>query len=337
MAVEESAEEQAGEQPQRRATPRLSVDGPASLLVVKHELRVACRVVDLSRGGCRIRTEEKFLAGPQSRVEVSFTVNGLIFRLNGLTQWADGAHELGIRFVDVTSRRMDELVELLTEVEEENAAKAAKLAAEAQALAALAEAPPEAEPEPVLEDLPAPRVESEPETEAVVGAAAGAAAEVSNEAVAARDSEPEPAAAEPAYLRTDPGAGKLPKRERRAQSRYEVDTSAAIYLINVGSRLNGRIVDLSVGGCRIRTMEHFPVGIYTRVETEFRLEGLPFRLGGVIQAVHDRGRFNIGIRFLDMSERKREQLEQLIREIEEMHEAREYAAEAREAGETGTA
>jgi hypothetical protein len=60
------------------------------------------------------------------------------------------------------------------------------------------------------------------------------------------------------------------------------------------------------------------VGIYTRVETEFLLEGLPFRLGGVIQAIHDRNRRLIGIRFLDVSARKREQLEQLIQEIEQM-------------------
>lgn len=107
---------------------------------------------------------------------------------------------------------------------------------------------------------------------------------------------------------------RLTKRERRVQSREAVDTSAVIYLINIASRLTGRILDLSLGGCRIRTDERFPVGIYTRVETEFRLEGLPFRLGGVIQAIHDR--HHVGIRFLDISSRKREQLEQLIEEIE---------------------
>jgi hypothetical protein len=96
-----------------------------------------------------------------------------------------------------------------------------------------------------------------------------------------------------------------------------VDTTAVVFLINVGSKLSGRILDLSLGGCRIRTDERFPVGIYTRVETEFLLEGLPFRLGGVIQAVHDRNRRLVGIRFLDVSARKREQLEQLIQEIEE--------------------
>ncbi len=107
------------------------------------------------------------------------------------------------------------------------------------------------------------------------------------------------------------------KRDRRAQSRHPVDTTAAILLIKIGSRLGGRIIDLSAGGCRILCDERFPVGIYTRVETEFRLEGLPFRLGGVIQAIHDRR--TVGIRFLDMSGRKREQIEQLIEEIEEAH------------------
>jgi PilZ domain len=102
-------------------------------------------------------------------------------------------------------------------------------------------------------------------------------------------------------------------RERRAYPRYPVDTGATIFLVKIGSRLSGHILDLSLSGCRIRSDERFPVGIYTRVETEFRLEGLPFRLGGVVQSIHDR--HNVGIRFLDVSERKREQVEQLIADM----------------------
>jgi hypothetical protein len=104
-------------------------------------------------------------------------------------------------------------------------------------------------------------------------------------------------------------------RNRREESREEVDTTAAIYLIKIASRLQGRILDLSVGGCRIRADERFPVGIYTRVETEFRVKGLSFRLAGVVQAIHDQ--HTIGIRFLDMSSRKREQVEELIEDIRE--------------------
>jgi c-di-GMP-binding flagellar brake protein YcgR len=106
-------------------------------------------------------------------------------------------------------------------------------------------------------------------------------------------------------------------RERRQQSRHEVDLTATILLVNVGSTLRGRILDLSLTGCRIRTDDRFPVGIYTRVETEFRYQGLPFRLGGVIQAIHDRN--TVGIRFLDLSQRKREQVLELIGEIDAMH------------------
>ena len=57
------------------------------------------------------------------------------------------------------------------------------------------------------------------------------------------------------------------------------------------------------------------MGIYTRVETEFHLQCLPFWMGGVIQATHNRN--TVGIRFLDPSERKRQQVLELIGEIEE--------------------
>jgi hypothetical protein len=118
---------------------------------------------------------------------------------------------------------------------------------------------------------------------------------------------------------------KAASRERRTQSRHEVNTTATILLVNVASRIPGRILNLSVGGCCIRTEERFPVGIYTRVETEFHLEGLPFRLGGVVQAIKERQQ--VGIRFLDLSPRKREQVEQLIAEIEDSR-TTEMTAEA---------
>jgi hypothetical protein len=104
--------------------------------------------------------------------------------------------------------------------------------------------------------------------------------------------------------------------ERRSQQRYAVDEAATVHFIDVGAQISGRILDLSMSGCRIRASERFPVGIYRRVETEFKLDGLPFRLGGVIQSMHDK--FTVGIRFLDVSPRKRDQLAFLMDEIEFM-------------------
>lgn len=102
-------------------------------------------------------------------------------------------------------------------------------------------------------------------------------------------------------------------RQRVVERRHAIDTSAAIRLIDLAADVHGHIVDISFGGCRIRTERRFPLGIFRRVEVEFRIEGLPFRLGGVTQTIHDP--FNVGIRFLDLSDRKREQLLQLIEEI----------------------
>jgi len=122
-------------------------------------------------------------------------------------------------------------------------------------------------------------------------------------------------------------------RERREFVRYSIEAKASIILVKSGSVLRGDILDLSLGGCRIHCHEKFPVGIFTRVETEFNGAGMPFRLAGVIQSIHasSHGFSDVGIRFLDMSSRKREQMELLLREIEEnQRPAGEGVAEAQD-------
>ena len=119
------------------------------------------------------------------------------------------------------------------------------------------------------------------------------------------------------------GAGAGVTSERRAHSRYRVDEAATLSFVNSGTKMRCRLLDLSLSGCRLQTQERFPLGIYTRVETEFRVTGIPFRLGGVVQAIH--GRREVGVRFLDVSERKRQQVKELIEEIEQMGEIRKAA------------
>jgi len=298
----------------RRADPRFNVDEDAHLLLVKSNSSFLCHIVDLSLNGCRIRTWERFLAGSMVRVEVTFKVRGVPFRFSGVTQWTDGHYLIGVRFVDVPARRRGELAEALCEVKAAKAAKAAEKAAGERAAEEWAAA------KKAVEEKAAALKAAEQKAAALKVAMEQAAVLETAEAGQAKKEALRPSAAQlpdqtrvaqaPEAVRPKPG-----KRERREESREAVDTSAIIFLVNVASRLSGRILDLSVGGCRIRTDDRFPVGIYTRVETEFRLEGLPFRLGGVIQAIHDRN--TVGIRFLDMSSRKREQVEQLIDEIHE--------------------
>jgi c-di-GMP-binding flagellar brake protein YcgR len=343
MEPAEKAEELAAGRENLRTVPRFAVDEEARLLLVEHGSTLPCRIVDLSLSGCRIRTRERFPAGTKVRVEVTFKVRGLAFRFCGTTQWTDGRNLAGIRFVDVPARRKEDLAEAIGEVEAETAVKQAA----AQLAAAL-----EADPPPICkqDERPARPLSTVQAPNQAIAAQARPGLRslfvLPWAGGAQRAATAESAAAGGNRLQTDSGpaqsgpSGQIPaeqpspgtpqagesqrdglspirssRRERRAQLREGVDTSAVVFLVNVASRLTGRILDLSLGGCRIRTDERFPVGIYTRIETEFLLEGLPFRLGGVIQAIHDR--HNVGIRFLDMSSRKREQLEQLIEEIEE--------------------
>jgi hypothetical protein len=320
MEAQEKARELAIQQPERRAPPRQAVDENATLLLLSHGSRISCRIIELSLEGCRLRTGERFPAGATIRVEVVFTINRVAFRFSGVTQGIDAHNVVDISFVNVTSRRLDELAEVLCEVVAENLAKAEKHAAEKPAAERRAQERPAQEQaaerlaaERRAQERPARDKVERPDREHTESHAAAA-----QPLPAAKPApSPQQAASQP--------AARPAKHERRAQTRHEVDTSAVIFLINIGSALRGRILDMSLGGCRIRTDERFPVGIYTRVETEFHLEGLPFRLGGVIQAVHDRDRRLVGIRFLDMSERKRAQVEQLIQEIEEMEASRKAA------------
>jgi len=105
------------------------------------------------------------------------------------------------------------------------------------------------------------------------------------------------------------------RRERRSFPRHTVDAHTKMLLVNTGISMPGRVLDLSLGGCKIRTEGQFNVGIFVRVEAEFCVQGIAFRIAGVTQAIFDKN--TLGVRFLDMSQRRREQLEELIAEIAE--------------------
>lgn len=314
---------------ERRKSIRHSVDQACVMLQLRHGSSLSCQMLNLSLDGCMIRTREQFHAGIKIRVEVSFKVNGIAFRFNGVTQWTDGRHLAGIAFVDMIPRRREVLADVLDEVDAASAAKAGKEAPEAR------EAEPAA-PQQAARELAARNAAdqaAEAEREARVRLAPEAALRPAPRRAegplgGAKDAPGGQAGVVPSPDAAKAAAAPPAPRERRVQPRHPVDTTAIIFMVRAGSELHGRIQDISGGGCRIRTAEPFGVGIYTRVETEFHVEGLPFRLAGVIQSIHDKGRFLVGIRFLDMSERKREQLAMLIEEIDELAARKAAASEA---------
>jgi hypothetical protein len=261
---------------------------------------IKARIADLSLDGCRVRSKDRMNVCVGRLVEIAFKANGVTFRFSGVVQWSDGHNQLGIHFENIISRRKAELVEVIEEMAAAVLqAKAAKLLAAEQAAL-----------EPTLAEIPKAVAATHVEPTAAKFSEPQSSLRASELPVAPPLAKVEIAteAAPPAHQPAKPS-------DRRAQTRHEVDTFATILLVNVGSALRGRIFDLSLSGCGICTDKCFPVGIYTRVETEFHLRGLPFRLGGVIQAIRDRNM--VGIRFLNLSERKRQQVLELIDEIEQ--------------------
>jgi hypothetical protein len=127
--------------------------------------------------------------------------------------------------------------------------------------------------------------------------------------------ENSPSAQESATKSPEPTVSRSPSRarERRAQKRQAADLTAALYLIHSAVKLNGRIRNLSLGGCRIQLDQRARLDIYTRLEAGFYHLGLPFRVAGVVQDVY--GPQEVGIRFLDVSERNREKLLGLLEEL----------------------
>jgi c-di-GMP-binding flagellar brake protein YcgR len=247
-------------------------------------------------------------------------VKGFAFRLNGIVRWNDDRHLLGIQFANMTSRHMSELAAVIEQM-------AAAVAARAKAIGQLVAE--QWAPAPALPEIPELLAAKPVEPEAVKANEPLLVTKAIDPQVAARAVElpvetpaPDKIHSEEAEIPAEiqpPVRRSAKPRDRRGQNRYDVDTLATIFLVNAGSALRGHILDLSVSGCRIRTDERFPVGIYRRVETEFRLQGLSFRLGGVTQAIHNC--YTVGIRFLDLSERKRKQVLDLIGEMEQMRAA----------------
>jgi len=113
--------------------------------------------------------------------------------------------------------------------------------------------------------------------------------------------------------------------DRRHDPRYATDVRAFVLLVHSRILSPARILDISIGGCRVRSEKRFSMGIFVRLELEFVLRGLPFRLGGVSQHIVDEHTF--GIRFLDLSPRRKALLAELIAEVA-LAEAREKAAAA---------
>jgi hypothetical protein len=122
---------------ERRVWERYQLDDAEGKLVYR-QVAMPCRIVDISLGGCCIRTQKRFTEGALAKVEVTFALHGIAQRIGGITQWTGRENQIGIRFVYATPQTKNDFAALLTGLIDAAAVETLK---EAVASAAIVSAP----------------------------------------------------------------------------------------------------------------------------------------------------------------------------------------------------
>ena len=269
---------------EQRKYLRFPVEGEAMLFAEQLQSAICCHMIDLGLEGCRLRRGDDEPLQVGMTVEIAFRLAGTLFRFPGTIQWSAKNTILGLYFTKMSDSRKNELADLLGAMHEEMEARE-KEAREKQ------------KQEPAVQARPA--------------------ASQSQETAPASNLHLVPNPVQNPVSDSTPPAKSGPprRRERREHDRHEIDSIARVLFLSIHSRVTGKVLDLSLGGCRIRAQQEIPVGAYRRVEVEFMVDGLPLLLPGVTTSLHDK--FTIGIRFVEMTDRKRNQLQTVIDEISE--------------------
>ena len=103
---------------ERRKDPRHTVDGSAVLHLLDSSIHLRGRILDLSRSGCQFRTDDCFPMGIYRRAEIEFQLEGLPFRLSCVTQSLHNRNRVGVRFLDMSDRKREQLDELIVDMEQ---------------------------------------------------------------------------------------------------------------------------------------------------------------------------------------------------------------------------
>ena len=269
---------------EQRKYLRFPVEGEAMLFAEQLQSAICCHMIDLGLEGCRLRRGDDEPLQVGMTVEIAFRLAGTLFRFPGTIQWSAKNTILGLYFTKMSDSRKNELADLLGAMHEEMEAR---------------------------EKETREKQKQEPAVQARL------AAPQSQETAQASNLHLVPNPVQNPVSDSAPPAKSGPprRRERREHDRHEIDSIARVLFLSIHSRVTGKVLDLSLGGCRIRAQQEIPVGAYRRVEVEFMVDGLPLLLPGVTTSLHDK--FTIGIRFVEMTDRKRNQLQTVIDEISE--------------------
>ena len=111
--------------------------------------------------------------------------------------------------------------------------------------------------------------------------------------------------------------------ERREMPRCAVDVPVTLLVLSRGTTIVGQMAELSLSGCRVLLPKTLPHAASAAVECTFRIRGVAFRLGGVVEWAES----NLaGVRFSAMSSRSRDNLMEVLCEVELENHARQLAS-----------
>jgi hypothetical protein len=281
--IEREAQDVKRARPQdRRVYERIElIDAHGSLIYMGAV--IPCTFIDISLGGCCMRTETPFEAGALANVEVVLAIYGLALRIRGVTQWTRWDHQIGVRFLYGGAQSRNQLVGLLTCLIDKNAVAVVQQAVASERLVNRA-------------------------------VAQRAAAEIADPPPTLNTQAQEEAQQQPAEEQT------VHRDRRSVQNLDEGHGPTVVHFLKDNIDCRGDIVDLSLDGCSVRTAAPYAWKLHLRVEVIFHMRGLPFQLAGVTSTVHDRR--TAGIHFTEMSHRKREELAQVIDELIDISKAK---------------
>lgn len=107
----------APQQDNRRRNPRFACNGPAAVLLVPDGPVLDARILNLSVEGALIALVSPRILLPNARVELSFTIRGLLFRVRAELRAARlGDQEFGFQFFALSHRMLAQIEDMVQEL-----------------------------------------------------------------------------------------------------------------------------------------------------------------------------------------------------------------------------
>ncbi len=101
----------------RRRNPRFACNGPAEVLLTPDGPTLPARILNLSAEGALIALLTPRILLPNARVELTFTVRGLLFRVRAELRAArPGDAEFGFQFVSLSQRMLAQIEDMVQEL-----------------------------------------------------------------------------------------------------------------------------------------------------------------------------------------------------------------------------